>query len=110
MDEEAQGRDEQGVRREAALRAEGRSRHQMRQKVAVAGRRARSKWRREHHRASGASSEWAAAAKCGATSPCTMRESRRWTRRRRAEEMGKKPVKRGTGKCTTTWILGRTLS
>ena len=36
MDEEAQGRDGQGVLREAALRAAGRSRHHMRQQVAAA--------------------------------------------------------------------------
>ena len=45
VSEEAQGRDEQGGLREAVLRAEGRSRHQMRQKLAAVGRRARSKRR-----------------------------------------------------------------
>ena len=38
-------------------------------------------------RASGASREGAAVAKYGATSPCTMLKPKRWTRRRRAEEM-----------------------
>ena len=38
-------------------------------------------------RASGASREGAAVAKYGATSPCTMPESKRWTRRRVAEEV-----------------------
>ena len=45
VSEEAQGRDEQGGLREAVLRAEGRSRHQMRPEVAAAGRRATSKRR-----------------------------------------------------------------
>ena len=36
VSEEAQGRDEQGGLREAALRAAGRGRHQIKQKVAAA--------------------------------------------------------------------------